>query len=123
MCVVRDKPQDHVIVMVAVDGSPEIAALVKKILDDGFPDKGLDGDAAAKLNDQFDRQMKYFIAPDSPAAMPGDMPRRLLGARVEDFPELFPPSTRNHKSLRRRPLTRRWWTLDFVQTNGSASLL
>jgi NAD(P)-dependent dehydrogenase (short-subunit alcohol dehydrogenase family) len=32
-------------------------------------------------------------------------------------------STRNHKSLRRRPLTRRWWTLDFVQTNGSACLL
>jgi len=29
-------------------------------------------------------------------------------------------STRNHKSPRRRPLTRRWWTFDLVQTNGSA---
>ena len=33
------------------------------------------------------------------------------------------PSTRNHKSLRRRPLTRRWWTFDLVHTNGSASSL
>ena len=24
-------------------------------------------------------------------------------------------STRNHKSLRRRPLTRRWWTFDLVR--------
>src|SRR4051812_33462945 len=32
-------------------------------------------------------------------------------------------STRNHKSLRRRPLTRRWWTFDLVHTNGSASSL
>ena len=32
-------------------------------------------------------------------------------------------STRNHKSLRQRPLTRRWWTFDLVHTNGSASSL
>jgi hypothetical protein len=32
-------------------------------------------------------------------------------------------STRNHKSLRRRPLTRRWWTFDLVHTNGSAFAL
>ena len=29
-------------------------------------------------------------------------------------------STRNYKSLRRRPLTRRWWTFALVHTNGSA---
>ena len=34
-----------------------------------------------------------------------------------------PASTRNHKSLRRRPLTRRWWTCALVHTNGSASSL
>ena len=27
---------------------------------------------------------------------------------------------RNHKSPRRRPLTRRWWTCALVHTNGSA---
>jgi len=32
-------------------------------------------------------------------------------------------STRNHKSLSRRPLTRRWWTFDLVHMNGSAVLL
>jgi uncharacterized caspase-like protein len=32
-------------------------------------------------------------------------------------------STRNHKSLRRRPLTRRWCTFDLVHTKGSAVLL
>jgi hypothetical protein len=32
-------------------------------------------------------------------------------------------STQNHKSLSRRPLTRRWWTWDLVHTNGRASLL
>ena len=36
---------------------------------------------------------------------------------------VYAPSTRNHKSLRRRPLTRRWWTFDLVHTNGSASSL
>ena len=32
-------------------------------------------------------------------------------------------STRNHKSPRRRPLMRRWWTCALVHTNGSASSL
>ena len=40
-----------------------------------------------------------------------------------DEPPMSMPSTRNHKSLRRRPLTRRWWTFDLVHTNGSASSL
>jgi len=75
MCVVNAKPADHVIVMIAVDGSPEIAAQVKKIMDDLWPDKGLDADAAVKVNDAFDKQMKYFIAADSPAPMPADMPK------------------------------------------------
>jgi hypothetical protein len=33
------------------------------------------------------------------------------------------PSTRSHNSLIRRALTRRWWTSDLVQANGSASSL
>ena len=43
--------------------------------------------------------------------------------QVDGLPEHFYASTRNHKSLRRRPLTRRWWTFDLVHTNGSASSL
>ena len=41
----------------------------------------------------------------------------------QDFLQGVLTSTRNHKSLRRRPLTRRWWTSDLVHTNGSASSL
>jgi hypothetical protein len=55
----------------------------------------------------------------------------LLGSHYRDKEEspdshqssIFETSTRNHKSLRRRPLTRRWCTFDFVHTNGSASSL
>jgi hypothetical protein len=40
---------------------------VKKIMDELYPDKGLDADAAEKLNDAFDKQLKFFIDPESPA--------------------------------------------------------
>ena len=46
-----------------------------------------------------------------------------LQAIYEKSGPLLFASTRNHKSLRRRPLTRRWWTFDLVHTNGSASSL
>lgn len=75
MCIPQEpKTEDHVIVMVAVDGSPEIAAKVKKVMDDFYPEAGLDADAAQKLDEQFGVQLKYFIAPDSPAKMPADLP-------------------------------------------------
>ena len=70
MCVSDPKPEDHVMVVYAVDGSPEIAAKVKKIMDEFYPDKGLDADAAAKLQDQFIAHLKYYIAPDSSAPPP-----------------------------------------------------
>jgi len=46
-----------------------------------------------------------------------------VGKGTEKQKKKLGPSTRNHKSLRRRPLTRRWWTFDLVHTNGSASSL
>src|SRR5882757_6715013 len=46
-----------------------------------------------------------------------------VAQRLEHGPNPAGTSTRNHKSLRRRPLTRRWWTFDLVHTNGSASSL
>jgi hypothetical protein len=70
MCMPDPKPGDHVWVIVAIDGSPEIAAKVKKIMDDFYPDKGLDAEAAEKLNEQFDSQLKFFIAPESTAKPP-----------------------------------------------------
>jgi VanZ family protein len=48
-------------------------------------------------------------------------------AGILELGQIFVPgrhaSTRNHKSLSRRPLTRRWWTFDLVHMNGSAVLL
>jgi len=63
----------HVRVLVAVDGSPAIAAVVKKIMDECYPDKGLDAAAAMKLQEQFNAKLKFYLAPDSPAAPPPGM--------------------------------------------------
>ena len=50
----------------ALDGTPEIRAEVDRIMAQYYPDKGLDGDAARKLQDQFTAKLKYFI--DGPHA-------------------------------------------------------
>ena len=53
-------------VVFAIDGTREIRAEVDKIVKEFYPDKGLDGDAAQKLMDQFSARLKFYIAPDSP---------------------------------------------------------
>jgi hypothetical protein len=63
MCLPAPKPEDHQQVLFAVDGSPEITARVKKIMDDFYPENGLDAEAAVKLQDQFVEQLKYFVSP------------------------------------------------------------
>ena len=50
----------------ALDGTPEISAAVDRIVAENYPDRGLDGDAARKLQDQFTAKVKYFI--DGPHA-------------------------------------------------------
>ncbi len=50
----------------ALDGTPEIRAEVDRIMAQYYPDKGLDGDAARKLQDQFTAKLKFFI--DGPQA-------------------------------------------------------
>ena len=65
MVVADPMDADHVPVIIAVDGSPEITNAVKKILDKNWPDKGLDADAAKKVNELFDRQLKFFIDTES----------------------------------------------------------
>jgi hypothetical protein len=66
-CVPNPKEKDHVMVLFAIDGTAEIRAEVDKIMKDFYPDKGLDGEAAQKLMDQFSARLKFYIAPDSPA--------------------------------------------------------
>ena len=50
----------------ALEGTPEIKAEVERIMARDYPDKGLDGDAARKVQDQFTAKLKYFI--DGPHA-------------------------------------------------------
>jgi hypothetical protein len=46
----------------ALDGTPQIRAEVDRIMADYYPEKGLDGDAARALQEQFTARLKYFIA-------------------------------------------------------------
>jgi formylglycine-generating enzyme required for sulfatase activity len=66
-CVADPKEEDHVMVLFALDGTADIRSEVDKIMKEFYPVKGLDGDAAQKLMDQFSARLKYYIAPDSPA--------------------------------------------------------
>jgi formylglycine-generating enzyme required for sulfatase activity len=56
------KDGDHTPVIYALEGTPEIAGDVRRIMD-GYPDRGLDVDSAFEIQDQFTRHLKYFIAP------------------------------------------------------------
>jgi formylglycine-generating enzyme required for sulfatase activity len=47
--------------LLAYDGTPEIKAEFDKIMAESYPDKGLDADAARKLQDQFMTRLKYHV--------------------------------------------------------------
>ena len=70
MCVPDPKREDHLPVVFVVDGSPEIAARVKALLDEHFPERGLDADAAVRLQDAWIARLRIFLSPDSPAEVP-----------------------------------------------------
>jgi formylglycine-generating enzyme required for sulfatase activity len=70
-CIPHPRAGDHVMVLFAIDGTPAIRAEVDKIMKEFYPDRGLDGEAAQKLMDQFSARLKFYIAPDSPALKGG----------------------------------------------------
>ena len=53
--------KEKVAFIYAVDGSPQIKAEFEKILAEFFPEKGLDAEAARKLQDQFTARLKFII--------------------------------------------------------------
>jgi formylglycine-generating enzyme required for sulfatase activity len=61
-CVADPKTADHGLVLFVAEG-PVAERLVKE----GFPEQGLDADAAVKLMDEFSRRLKVRLDPDSPA--------------------------------------------------------
>ena len=50
------------LVVYAMDGSPEIKGEVDKIVADYYPEKGLTGDEAQKLQEQWTARLKFYIA-------------------------------------------------------------
>jgi formylglycine-generating enzyme required for sulfatase activity len=93
-CVPDPKEADHVMVLFAIDGTDEVRTQVDKIVKEFYPDKGLDAAAAQKLLDQFAAQLKFYIAPESPALKDdknrgknhycqGATPRAVTGAVLE----------------------------------------
>jgi len=66
-CVPKPKAEDHLMVVFAIDGTPEVRAEVEKIMKDPYPERGLDADAAVAVLDAFSERLKYFLSPESPA--------------------------------------------------------
>jgi formylglycine-generating enzyme required for sulfatase activity len=66
-CIPSPQAEDHVLVLFAIDGTALVRAEVDKIMKDFYPEKGLDGEAAQKLMEQFSARLKFYIDPDSPA--------------------------------------------------------
>jgi formylglycine-generating enzyme required for sulfatase activity len=66
-CIPDPIADDHVMVVYAIDGTADIRVAVENIMAEFYPDKGLNGDAAGKLLNQFTARLKYYVSPDSPA--------------------------------------------------------
>jgi hypothetical protein len=66
-CLPDPKADDHLPVVYAIDGTPEIRTTVAKLMDEFYPKRGLDADAAVRLMDEFTARLKYHLAPESPA--------------------------------------------------------
>jgi hypothetical protein len=56
------KDGDHTPIIYAIEGTPEIAERVRKIME-SYPDRGLDVEDALRIQDEFGKHLKYFIAP------------------------------------------------------------
>ena len=61
------KDGDHTPIIYAVEGTPAIAERVRKIME-SYPDRGLDVEDALRIQDQFTKHLKYFLAPGPIAA-------------------------------------------------------
>jgi formylglycine-generating enzyme required for sulfatase activity len=66
-CVPEPKTGAHDLVLFAIDGTEDVRADVERLMNDLYPVKGLEAEAARKLLARFTERLKYHIAPDSPA--------------------------------------------------------
>ena len=61
------KDGDHTPIIYAIEGTPEIAERVRRIMET-YPDRGLDVEDALRIQDEFGKHLKYFLAPGPIAA-------------------------------------------------------
>ena len=54
---------DHTLVLFALEGTPQIEAELASIMKECWPGDALDCDQAVKLSAEFDRWLKYYLAP------------------------------------------------------------
>jgi hypothetical protein len=54
---------EHIPVVFAVEGTPEIEATAAELMDTCWPSEGLDVEAAQKLSDEWGGRLAYFLAP------------------------------------------------------------
>jgi hypothetical protein len=50
-------------VFFAVEGTPEVQNIVDQIIKTNWPGDSINADQAAKIEDEFDKQLKYYITP------------------------------------------------------------
>jgi formylglycine-generating enzyme required for sulfatase activity len=56
------KDGDHTPVIYAIDGTPAIVEAIRTIME-SYPERGLSVEDAQRIQEQFDKQLKYFLAP------------------------------------------------------------
>jgi formylglycine-generating enzyme required for sulfatase activity len=66
-CIAEPKDGDHMLAVFAIDGTSDVRAEVDCIMNEFYPDDGLDAETAQKLMDEFSARLKFYLSPDSPA--------------------------------------------------------
>ena len=58
-----EKGDDKTLVLFAVEGPPEVAAAVDAIVKENWEGDSIDGDQARKIQEAFEKRLKYYITP------------------------------------------------------------
>jgi formylglycine-generating enzyme required for sulfatase activity len=69
ICCTRDlkgeaaKEGEKTMVLFAVEGTPEVAAALDAIMKEHYPGDSIDADHALKIQEEFEKRLKYYITP------------------------------------------------------------
>jgi len=59
---------EKTLVLFAMEGTPEVAAALDNIMKEDWPGDSIDADQALKIQEEFDKRLKYYITPGELAA-------------------------------------------------------